>query len=220
MMTSSNGNIFRITGPLCGEFTGHRWISLTKSHLKGPWRQAFTFSLICARINGGVNNREPGDLRRHHAHDDVNDHTCWNELSSTQAKEFVEALEWYDLSEQLFQSDPQAECNQGKLHRNQTACHLELNKLDQVRSRPTPWWRHQMETFSALPALFAGNSPVTGEFPSQRPVTRSFDVFFDLRPNKRWSKQSWGWWFKTPPHSLWRHCNVHVTTWKKYPMDA
>ena len=43
-------------------------------------------------------------------------------------------------------------------------------------------WRHQMETFSALLALCAGNSPVTGEFPSQRPVTHSFDVFFDLRP--------------------------------------
>ena len=51
------------------------------------------------------------------------------------------------------------------------------------------WWRHQMEIFSALLALCAGNSPVTGEFPSQRPVTRSFDVFFDLRLNKR-SKQS------------------------------
>ena len=41
------------------------------------------------------------------------------------------------------------------------------------------WWRHQMETFSALLAICAGNSPVTGEFPSQRPVTRSFDVFFE-----------------------------------------
>ena len=42
---------------------------------------------------------------------------------------------------------------------------------------------------------------------SQRPVTRSFDVFFDLRLNKRLSKQSWGWWFETPSHPLWRHCN-------------
>ena len=37
--------------------------------------------------------------------------------------------------------------------------------------------------------LCAGNSPVTGEFPAQRPVTRRFDVFFDLRLNKRLSKQ-------------------------------
>ena len=52
------------------------------------------------------------------------------------------------------------------------------------------WWRHQMETFSALLAICAGNSPVTGEFPTKRPVTRTFDVFFDLRQNKRLSKQS------------------------------
>ena len=67
------------------------------------------------------------------------------------------------------------------------------------------WWRHQMEAFSALLAICAGNSPVTGEFPAQRPVTRSFDFFFDL--NKRWNKQWWGWWFKTPLHPLWCHCN-------------
>ena len=59
------------------------------------------------------------------------------------------------------------------------------------------WWRHQMETFSASLSLCAGNSPVTGEFPSQIPVTRSFDVFFDLRLNKRLSKQSPGWWIET-----------------------
>ena len=69
------------------------------------------------------------------------------------------------------------------------------------------WWRHQMETFCALLALCAGNSPVTGEFPAQGPVTRNFDVFFDLRLNKRLSKQSGGWWFEMPSRSLWRHCN-------------
>ena len=73
------------------------------------------------------------------------------------------------------------------------------------------WWRHQMETFSALLALCAGNSPVPGEFPSQRPVTRSFDVFFDLRMNKLLSKQKWGCWFETPSCSLWRHWNVITT---------
>ena len=65
-----------------------------------------------------------------------------------------------------------------------------------------------METFSALLALCVGNSPVTDEFPTQRPVTRSFDVFFDLRVNKRLSKQSWGWWLETPSRSLWRHSNA------------
>ena len=46
-----------------------------------------------------------------------------------------------------------------------------------------------METLSALLAICVGNSPVRGEFPAQRPVTRGFDVFFDLRLNKRLSKQ-------------------------------
>ena len=64
-----------------------------------------------------------------------------------------------------------------------------------------------METFPPLVDLWAGNSPVTGEFPSQRPVTRRFVVFFNLRLNKRLRKQSWGWWFETPSRSLWRHCN-------------
>ena len=65
-----------------------------------------------------------------------------------------------------------------------------------------------MKTFSALLTLCAGNSPFTGEFPVQRTVTHSFDVFFDLCLNKRLSKQSWGWWFETPSSSLWRHCNA------------
>ena len=74
------------------------------------------------------------------------------------------------------------------------------------------WWRHQMETFSALLALCAGihRSPVTGEFPTERPVTRGFDIFFDLCLNKRASKQSWGWWFETPSRPLWRHCNIYI----------
>ena len=70
----------------------------------------------------------------------------------------------------------------------------------------TAWWR-QMEAFSAQLAICAGNSPVPGEFPAQRPVTRSFDVFFDLRLNKWLCKQSWGWWFETLSCPLWRHCN-------------
>ena len=67
IMTSSNGNIFRVTGALCGVFTGHRWIPLTKASRRG----AFMFSLICAWTNAWVNNREAGDLRRNRAHYDV-----------------------------------------------------------------------------------------------------------------------------------------------------
>ena len=89
-------------------------------------------------------------------------------------------------------------------HRRATRSHQPFHKL-------TTWWRHQMETFSVLLAICAGNSPVTGEFPTQRPVTRSFGGFFDMRLNKRLSKQSWGWWFDTPSRLLWRHCNVYCS---------
>ena len=68
-------------------------------------------------------------------------------------------------------------------------------------------WCHQMETFSTWWVLCAVNSPVTGEFPSQRPVTWSFDVFFDLLLNKHLSEQLWGWWFEMQWPSLWRHWN-------------
>ena len=54
-----------------------------------------------------------------------------------------------------------------------------------------------------------------GEFPTQRPVTRGFHVFFDLRLNKRLSKQSRGWWFETLSHPLWRHRN-DVGIWRLY----
>ena len=68
MMTSSNGNIFCVNGPLCREFTGpceFPW------H-KGQWRGTLMFSLICVWINGWVNNHEAGDLRRYRGHYDVN----------------------------------------------------------------------------------------------------------------------------------------------------
>ena len=50
----------------------------------------------------------------------------------------------------------------------------------------------------------------TGEFRTQRPVTRSFDVFFDPRLNKQLGKQSRRWWFETPSCPLWRHCNAKL----------
>ena len=62
--------------------------------------------------------------------------------------------------------------------------------------------------------LLCGEFTGPGEFPSQRPVTRSFDVFSDLRLNKRLSKQSQGWWFQTQSRSLWRYCNALLfCTW-------
>ena len=69
------------------------------------------------------------------------------------------------------------------------------------------WWCHQMEICSALLALCAGNSPVTGEFPLQRPVMRSFDVSLDLHLNRQFSKQLRHWSFEMPSRSLWHHSN-------------
>ena len=62
--------------------------------------------------------------------------------------------------------------------------------------------------------LLCGEFTGPGEFPTQRPVTRSFGVFFDLPLNKRLSKQPWGWWFETPSWSSWRQCNVNLSTQK------
>ena len=66
MMTSANGNIFRVTGHLCGEFTGHREFPAQR-----PVTRSFGVSLICSWINGQINNRGAGDLRCHHANYDV-----------------------------------------------------------------------------------------------------------------------------------------------------
>ena len=62
MKTSWNGNIFRVTGHLCGQFTGPRWIPRTKASDAELW--CFLW------MNSWVNNREAGDLRRHHTHYD------------------------------------------------------------------------------------------------------------------------------------------------------
>ena len=72
------------------------------------------------------------------------------------------------------------------------------------------WW--DMVTSSngnifRVTSHLCGNPPVTSEFPAPRPVTRSFDVFFDLRLNERLSTQSWSWWFETLSRPLWRHSN-------------
>ena len=72
-----------------------------------------------------------------------------------------------------------------------------------------PWLRHQMETFSESLALCEGIPSVTGGLSTQRSMTSRFGVFFDLRLNKRLRKQSR---FETPLRSLWRHCNVNLTS--------
>ena len=119
-------------------------------------------------------------------------------------------------------------------HLNSLASLLFVQQLSKVNnagslwgesSPDVPWWRHQIGTFSALLALCAGNSPVSGEVPIQRPVARSFDVFFDLRLNKCLSKHSRRRWFETPSCSLSRHCNAESirkgpVMWRAFPCQG
>ena len=102
-------------------------------------------------------------------------------------------------------------------------CSLESNEWPQCQhyerygkkafriTGPLSWWRHQMEAFSASLAFVRGihRSPVNSPGKGQR----GFDAFFDLRMNKRLSKQSWGWWFETQSRPLWRHCNAKGIFW-------
>ena len=90
-------------------------------------------------------------------------------------------------------------------------CHVTSGRI-YITAWYFPLWGHRMETFSTLLVICAGNSPVTSEFPAQRPVARSFSVFFDLHLNKRLSKQLWGWWFETPSGPLWRHSSALYCT--------
>ena len=94
----------------------------------------------------------------------------------------------------------------GKKRNADHSIHFNRKEEEYERTDNT-WWCHQMETFFALLALCARYSPVNGESPSQNPVTRSFNVSFDLRLNKRLSKQSRRKGFETPSRSLWRHFN-------------
>ena len=75
----------------------------------------------------------------------------------------------------------------------------------------TPYVRKMHMMTSSNGNIFRVTGPCAVTPPgTQRPVTRSFDDFFDLRLNKRLSKQPWGWWFETLSWSLWRHCNENL----------
>ena len=85
------------------------------------------------------------------------------------------------------------------------------NHLTSAIVFPQNWWNMMASSNGNIVRVighWAGNSPVTGEFPAQRPVPWSFCVFFVLRLNKRLCKQSRCRWFETPSRPLWRHCNV------------
>ena len=102
---------------------------------------------------------------------------------------------------------------------NQTVSHTHHSIASTIDTLPETRCRHQMETFSALLTICVGNPSVTGGFPSQRPVTRSFDVSFELCLNKWLSKQWRRRWFKTPSRLLWRHFKERNRTQIKTQWD-
>ena len=157
-------------------------------------------------MNDLVNNRDAGYLRRHRAHYDV--------TVLLQGSSLVLGRWWlYFTTAPMKQPWKIRKMN----HINSLTTLIHITDKKTKHSKPfayfmgyCSWWRNQMETFSAQLAICAGNSPVPCEFPAQRPVTRSCGVFFDLRLNKRLSKQSGDWWLEMLSRPLWPHCNVFI----------
>ena len=84
---------------------------------------------------------------------------------------------------------------------------VRLHSIIVKRADFCAWWRHQMETFSALLALYAGISPVTGELPSQSQWRGALMFSFICAWTNGWPKKSRCRLFETPSRPLWRHCN-------------
>ena len=167
---------------------------------KGQWRGALMFSLICVWINGWVNNREAGDLRRYRTHYDV------IVMMTIDAKAWMK----YCLQKNIW-------------HAITYPCHNPPQFNPLFRRQGTSRKRSLMEVLlhricaqhimmSSNGNLFGVTGPFCGEFSGhpQRPVTWNFDVFFDLCLNKRLGKQSWGWWVETPSRPCWRHSNKTI----------
>ena len=247
-MTSSNGNIFRVTSPLWGEFTGHRWIPLTKASDAEPscflwsapkkrlskpsrrrWFETPSRSLWChcnVPIQKSVGSSYLFQLAIHSSYKSncvfIRNHNSDGCCNGSLHKQ--NSIRWDGFTarnrgiEFILTAVVIVYPKSLKTHTQDKIPHLLLrnNCATKYKMRYDKMifvygaharWRHQMETFSALLAICAGNSPVPGEFPTQRPVTRSFDVFFDLCLNTRLRKQSRGWWFETLSCPLWRHRN-------------
>ena len=152
MMTSSNGNIFRVTG-LCA---GNSPVPVNSPH-KGQWCGALIFSLICVWINGWVNKREAGDLRRHCGHYDVIVMNCLYQAFCTNAYlqigMYRDQCTWYIHVALQWRHNGRHSVSNHQPH----GCFR--NRLLRRRSKKTPKLR--------VAGLCAGNSPGTEEFPAQ-----------------------------------------------------
>ena len=257
MMTSSNGNIFRVTGPLCGEFTGpgefpaQRPVTRSfdvffdlrpnKRLSKQPWGWWFetpSWSLWrqCNALSTSCVHEAPLCV------------TCARNIVFQHKLTFVLMLSvcvcvfnvcgCAALSVCHMSSHWIRLCFRGVYVRLSStwwaqngfkSAHREHKKILNTR------WHQSCSMYAFLKwsmmtssngSIFRVTDHLCGEFtdhwwiPCTMPVTRSFDVFFDLRLNKRLSKQSWGRWFETSSRSLWRHCNAnmayHALRWYHY----
>ena len=180
-MTSSNGNNFRVTGPLWGKSTGHRWIPLTEASDAELW--CFLWSAPEQRVEQAIALL-----------------VIWYAIELILTSLYC--LQSPDMSSDLKKMPT-------RLRSFYVVTVKNLSNVPITFCMIASWpvklgWKtcHQMETFSALLSLCVGKPPVTGEFPSKMSVTLSFDVFFDQRLNKSLSKQSGSRWFETPLRTL------------------
>ena len=134
------------------------------------------FYLICASINGWVNNRKAGDLRRHRAH--------------------------YDVIVMIWRGKDAMSLPKPNVCRQSFRCIQSVSAKHASSNLGIMMTSSNGNIFRVTGHLCV---ELTGHFPSQRPVMRSLDVFFGLRLNRHLSQQWRRWWFETPSHPLWRH---------------
>ena len=184
MMTSSNGNIYCVTGPLWGESIGGRWIPLKKASDAEFW----CFLWSAPEKNGWANTRDAGDFGRHRAHYDVaimwrNRDTRWSRAYNNHC---IGVIEYTGMVDYLL--------DRRIIHKKLLATHDNCTHLLHGIASSFGFHMTVLRGFmmtSSNGNIFRVTGPLCGEFtgpgefPTQRPVTRSFDVFFDLRLNKR-----------------------------------
>ena len=204
-MTSLNGNIFRVTGHLCGEFTGpgefppqrpvtrsfdvffdlrlnrQSWGWWFETLSRPLWRHR---NVTGTNVDQGITKTEIGTQYVANQTDCMVDSDAGLGSYGCLVQSAI-VLHNPSHTHTSYAMSRRRHHMQGSLGRG----HDDVIK-----------WKHFPRYWPFVP-------PVSGEFPTQRPVTRSFDIFFVLRLNKRLSKHSWGWWFETLSCPLWRHCN-------------
>ena len=166
------------------------WVIMRRWGVSSERRCSICSSLICAWINGWAYNREAGDLRHHCAHYDV--------IAMTNYGSSIISTTLRNMTGVSFKEG----------YIKQGDCKVYQTTHKAILIMITTWNGDIFRVTGPLCGEFTG----PGEFPTQRPVTRSFDVIFDLSPNKRLSKQPWSWWFETSSWSLWRQCNGWAIT--------